>query len=150
MKGIEEMITSFGQEFPQIRSDIESAADHLEHLMLDARTLVKNTDGRIDHVAGELEQTVREYKKLAQEAELLVNHIQEQVSPLSASAKTAIHQSQDTLTAWEKVMSKDSAMGYKLYDALNELSTAARSIRVFAEYLERHPEALIRGKEGGR
>ena len=30
-----------------------------------------------------------------------------------------------------------------------ELTRAARSIRVFADYLDRHPEALIRGKTGG-
>ena len=29
---------------------------------------------------------------------------------------------------------------------VRELSAAARSIRVFADYLDRHPEALIRGK----
>jgi paraquat-inducible protein B len=29
---------------------------------------------------------------------------------------------------------------------LKELQVAARSIKVWAEYLERHPEALIRGK----
>jgi paraquat-inducible protein B len=31
---------------------------------------------------------------------------------------------------------------------MNELTTAARSIRVFADYLDRHPEALLRGKTG--
>ena len=31
---------------------------------------------------------------------------------------------------------------------LKELAGAARSIRVFADYLERHPEALLRGKSG--
>ena len=29
---------------------------------------------------------------------------------------------------------------------LRELTAAARSIRVMADYLERHPEALIQGK----
>jgi paraquat-inducible protein B len=29
---------------------------------------------------------------------------------------------------------------------LRELSDAARSLRVLADYLERHPEALLRGK----
>jgi paraquat-inducible protein B len=32
---------------------------------------------------------------------------------------------------------------------MQELTRAARSIRVFADYLERHPEALLRGKSGG-
>jgi paraquat-inducible protein B len=35
-----------------------------------------------------------------------------------------------------------------LASALTELAGAARSIRVFADYLERHPEALLRGKAG--
>jgi paraquat-inducible protein B len=31
---------------------------------------------------------------------------------------------------------------------LKELTGAARSIRVFADYLERHPDALLRGRSG--
>ena len=34
----------------------------------------------------------------------------------------------------------------ELRDALQEITRAARSLRVFTDYLERHPEALIRGK----
>jgi len=34
----------------------------------------------------------------------------------------------------------------KVDEALQEVSAAARSIRVMAEYLERHPEALLKGK----
>lgn len=33
---------------------------------------------------------------------------------------------------------------------IRELTDAARSIRVMADYLERHPEALITGKGGKR
>ncbi len=36
--------------------------------------------------------------------------------------------------------------GVQVNETLNELSKAARSIRVMSEYLERHPEALIKGK----
>jgi paraquat-inducible protein B len=32
---------------------------------------------------------------------------------------------------------------------MSELTSTARSIRGLASYLERHPEALIRGKSGG-
>ena len=34
----------------------------------------------------------------------------------------------------------------ELRDALNEFTRAARSMRVFLDYLERHPESPIRGK----
>jgi len=36
--------------------------------------------------------------------------------------------------------------GTQVNEVLNELNRAARSIRVMSEYLERHPEALIQGK----
>ena len=38
----------------------------------------------------------------------------------------------------------------ELRDALQEVSAAARSVRVLADYLDRHPEALIRGKSEDR
>ncbi len=37
--------------------------------------------------------------------------------------------------------------GVQLNETMNELSKAARSIRIVSEYLERHPEALIKGKK---
>jgi paraquat-inducible protein B len=44
------------------------------------------------------------------------------------------------------LLSKESATPQELHDALRELAEAARSVRVLADYLERHPSALIRGK----
>jgi paraquat-inducible protein B len=45
------------------------------------------------------------------------------------------------------MVAKDSPMARDLQETLRELSDAARSLRVLADYLERHPEALLRGKE---
>ena len=42
----------------------------------------------------------------------------------------------------------NSPLGAELEGTLQELSRAARALRVLADYLERHPEALIRGKTG--
>jgi len=39
-------------------------------------------------------------------------------------------------------------MGVYIQEALQELTRAARAMRSMSEYLERHPEALIRGKSG--
>jgi paraquat-inducible protein B len=42
----------------------------------------------------------------------------------------------------------NSVLGMELVNTLQEVSRAARGLRVLADYLERHPEALIRGKPG--
>src|SRR5215471_11678965 len=44
------------------------------------------------------------------------------------------------------LVGKDAPAQQDLRDALQEITRAARSLRVLADYLERHPESLIRGK----
>ena len=47
------------------------------------------------------------------------------------------------------LVGKDAPAQQELRDALQEIARAARSLRVLADYLERHPESLIRGKTRG-
>ena len=55
-------------------------------------------------------------------------------------------QTRDTLEGVEKLVSPNSPLQAEAYRALREFAAAARSFRLMADYLERHPEALIRGK----
>ena len=44
------------------------------------------------------------------------------------------------------LINRDAPAQQELREALQEITRAARSLRVLTDYLERHPEALIRGK----
>jgi len=62
---------------------------------------------------------------------------------------------QGTLTSAHTTMNNanlltepNSAQVQQIGTTLQEVSRAARSVRVLADYLERHPDALIRGKSG--
>ena len=75
--------------------------------------------------------------------------------PVLASLKTAadaasatLRQAQTTLAAMQRTVGPASALTSDAASLIQELTRAARSIRVFADYLDRHPEALIRGKAG--
>ena len=48
----------------------------------------------------------------------------------------------------ERTAGSDSPLIFDLRRLLEELTGASRSIRSFADYLDRHPEALIRGRQG--
>ena len=48
------------------------------------------------------------------------------------------------------LLGKDAPAQQELRDDLQEVAAAARSVRVLADYLDRHPEALIRGKTEDR
>jgi paraquat-inducible protein B len=47
-----------------------------------------------------------------------------------------------------RLIEPNSVLGAELGNTLQEVSRAMRSLRVLTDYLERHPEALIRGKTG--
>jgi len=53
-----------------------------------------------------------------------------------------------TLDDAGKLVAPDSALAVQMDNTLQEMTRAARGLRVLADYLERHPEALLRGKTG--
>jgi paraquat-inducible protein B len=64
------------------------------------------------------------------------------------SARGTLDSASGTLNSTNALVQPDSAQVQKLNSSLEEVSRAARSLRVLADYLERHPEALVRGKKG--
>ncbi len=64
------------------------------------------------------------------------------------AADATMVQARATLAATENLVGPRSQARADLVELMKELKNAARSIRVLADYLERHPEALIHGKGG--
>jgi paraquat-inducible protein B len=58
---------------------------------------------------------------------------------------TALDQASTTLRSAQSAISPDSPLYYELNSTLRELKTAATAIRVFAEYIQRNPSALLTG-----
>jgi paraquat-inducible protein B len=64
------------------------------------------------------------------------------------SARRALDNADKLVGNADKLIEPNSVLGEQLGNTLDEVSRAARALRVLADYLERHPEALIRGKTG--
>ena len=153
--------------------DLSKSVQTLYLAMEDVRGLIQNIDNRIDPIAVGLEDTIRDTRHLVQridskidplqkelsevdrDIQQLITVIQSRVKRLAASiektnksAVAALSQAEKTLKTVEGVTKEDSPVLYELTRTLQQLSAAARSIRVWADYLERHPEALLRGKGG--
>ncbi len=76
-----------------------------------------------------------------------VKQVQPQVGPLIAKLNLAADQLQATAASANAVLSGDgSKQDSSLPEAIHQLTDAGRSIRSLADYLGRHPEAIIRGK----
>ena len=157
----------------QIFKDIGSAADGINRLVNspeinktlrsvsvaadEAKDLIGKLDARIDPLVLNVEAAVKD-------ARMLLQNIDRQVEPLGPSiqrasdgidktlksAEAALNSAQKAIDGVEGTISEDSPLVYQLNKTLEEVSNLARSIRHLADYLERHPESVLRGKEGGK
>lgn len=86
-----------------------------------------------------LGQTLDEVQKLARDLDQVVLSLADSTDETLSAARNAM-----------EIADPNSSMVVNLASMLEELAAAARSIRGLADYLERHPEALVHGKGGER
>jgi paraquat-inducible protein B len=85
----------------------------------------------------------QDLRKTLGDASALLTTLNTQVAPEARATLAAAH---DALVSANSTLQPDSALAQSTVDTMRELSRTAASFRALADYLERHPEALIRGK----
>lgn len=94
-----------------------------------------------------LEQTMDELQASLAEVHAISTQINRTIAPELANT---LQQTTSALTKANAMLSSNSSLPAELQRTLQEVSGAARSVRLMADYLERHPEALLQGKGKGR
>ena len=128
--------------------DTMESIENLNQSLKDIQKLVKDVNKHVDPLATSIEGTF-------QDAGKLVRNIDEQIDPIALdidaaldSAHAAFAQAEQTLATVEKNLTEKSPLRREIITTLESLSAAARSLQVLADFLQRHPEALIKGKGG--
>ena len=97
----------------------------------------------LDELVAELRQAVKSFDTTFQSANQMVKRVDADVVP---ELKSALEEARKALAAAKQVLAADAPLQEDLREALRELARAAQSLRVLTDYLDRHPESLIRGK----
>jgi paraquat-inducible protein B len=96
-----------------------------------------------DEIGADLQKTLKTMNRTLASAEQLANHLNNDVAPEVTAAMKDVRK---TLDSAQKTLSEDAPLQQDLRQTLEEVSRAAGSLRILTDYLERHPESLIRGK----
>jgi paraquat-inducible protein B len=107
---------------------VESAMKDYQALAQDGRALIHDGQG------------------LIRDAQTLAKNADERLGKLTVSLDRTLAGLDRTLSGADEVIGEGSTMRVGLETALDDLSDAAQSIRVLADYLERNPNALVFGK----
>jgi paraquat-inducible protein B len=125
-------------QFPTTRAaDVDVILQSLQNTLhhIDAATAgpalghaVRNLDATLSH----LEQITRD--------------LQPQIQPLIASLKATADAAQMAAQSASGTLGPDGALATQLPGLLQQMADAARSLRELADFLQRHPEALLNGR----
>jgi paraquat-inducible protein B len=162
LKGIEGFVTSdefrkslhyFKQTLKEARelvSHVDKKIDPLfadvEQTLKDAQAVLRNVDSQVDPLAGSIIRTSDEARKLVNNVNKRVRPIQADLAKTTKSLRTALETAENSLEEVDGMVSENSEFRYQIDIFLREITLMARSLRSFADYLERNPDALIRGK----
>ncbi len=148
LRSLEQTLKNLNKLVLNIDSRIEPLVSTVEETVKDYGKLARNMDRQVKPFLLKLGETERHAYKLVKNVDAQVTRLGSSIEEAAKSANAALVEATKTLNTIEGLTSEDSQMMYQITTTLKELSAAARSIRVWADYLERHPEALVRGKGG--
>jgi paraquat-inducible protein B len=96
-----------------------------------------------EQIGQDLQKSLATLNKTLNSAEKLAQTLNQDVAPEVAAAMRDVRK---TLDNADRTLSEDAPLQQDLRQTLQELSRAAASMKVLTDYLEQHPESLIRGK----
>jgi paraquat-inducible protein B len=141
LKNISKYLTSVLVSADRIlkNPDIDAGISELKDALVDARKLVNHVDEEVKPLSTKAQTTFDDVGKLAQ-------HVDDKVDPLAKEMLEALKSADTAFKSIDELVGKRSPMRADLEDTLKEIKAAARSLRVLADYLEQHPDALLKGK----
>jgi paraquat-inducible protein B len=98
----------------------------------------------LEQIGNDLRETLGHLNKSTEQLLKLMQNLDNTLVP---EATDTLERSQTTLMKLDRLLSAESPTGHELKRVLTELADAARNISVLADYLGRHPESLVFGKE---
>jgi len=119
-----------------------------------AHSLIKKVDEGIIPLLNEIRMTTDSAKLAMEQAQKTLAMEEGVPGKIASDARQTIDKAQETLknidkslASIDRFMTENTEVSYQAEDTLKEFSEIAASLKSLTDYLERHPESLIRGKE---
>jgi paraquat-inducible protein B len=124
--------------------EIPTVPGAFEDLEATVASIVKKLDKvQYEQISADVRKVMATLDETLKNADVLVQRLGAETTP---ELNRALEDARRTLKSAEGALGNESPMQTDLREALREITRAAASIRALADYLERQPQSLIRGK----
>jgi paraquat-inducible protein B len=132
-------------EFPTITGNMEQ----FQTLLMQ---IVQKIDKiPLEELSGDARKTLQTLETTLGNADRLIKSIDSSVVPetrlMLEDVRKTLNEANKALAGAKQALSADAPIQQDLRETLREVGRAAQSMRLLADYLERHPESLISGKK---
>ena len=146
LTGLQESISALANKFEkfpldQIGVDLRRALASLDTTLITTNKAVQRVDAEL---TPDLRAALADARRTFAAAEGMLKRVDSDLTPQAAAA---LAEARRTLGATTALLGQDAALQTDLRETLRQVTRAAESLRTLADYLERHPEALIRGRQ---
>jgi paraquat-inducible protein B len=121
---------------------LANLGSQLDLTLKEVRTLVADASAQIRPLGSAIDET----RSLAENVNRRIGPLEEDLVKTTADLRAALQQSEKALANINAMTSADSDFRYNVELFLTDLSATARSLRTLSDYLDRHPDSLLRGK----
>ncbi len=128
----------------EVLQDLGSAIDGLDRFLNADDTQALTGTART--ALQDFSNTMRSTRTLVENADGKLGPVMDNLGPAIDALKATLDKAEQTLALVESQLQSDSEIAVELANTLRELERAGRSVRLLADYLEQHPEALLKGK----
>lgn len=147
-KSVEKFVNS-----PEISGGLENLGSSLKEL----GNLVRKIDAEIQPLSSSIRNTSDAARSAFVQAETTLalkegvpGALAEEVREALVQTGATLEKIRVTIGSYGKIAESSTDIGQDLSSTLLEIKAAARSIRSLSDYLERHPESLVKGKQPSR
>lgn len=152
------VIPSIGTTIEALQASVTAIMNKIAALPLDQlvaslsktagglETIVNSPD--VQQAATTLGATLAQVRQTIGRIDAGATPVLDNVATAAESADDTLRQAEATMASLQRTVASNSSLTDNAESVMQELTRAARSIRVLADYLDRHPEALLRGKAG--
>jgi paraquat-inducible protein B len=149
-------VPSTSQEVQRV---VRSAVEKFEELPI--QDIFQKVDGilgalnqileqaRVEETVTNLNEAIVDARGAIGDVRRVLGNVDAQVAPLAQSAIGTLDEARRALESAQSTVSPDSAVAYRLNQALQDLSDAARALRQLAVFLERNPNSVVFGRSPG-
>lgn len=112
-----------------------------------AHDLITKMDSNLDPMLKDIRATTAATRSLLDQAQKTLALNEGVPGQLAAKIQTTLDKVDKNLDNLDNLAKDNKDITYQLQDTINEFNKVAKSARELTDYLEQHPEALIRGKK---